>query len=182
MPSFTDVPLNSHAIAGLLIVAVLAAWHDWFQWCIPNRLLAAGSAAALMMAAFAPGSTGISHALGGGLLGFALIWPFYWLGGMAAGDVKLMATLGLFAGPVAVINIALVSFLIGGAWSVILLLNRTTTGELIVARIKSMPWNILNLPQRAAQPSAYATSRGVIPYGVVIAFGVIVSIALSRIS
>ena len=181
MPFFTDASLASHTVVGLLMVAILAAWHDWFQWRIPNRLLAAGCAAALMLAAFAPGSSGIVHSLAGGLLGFALIWPFYWMGGMSAGDVKLMATLGLFAGPAAVIEIALISFLIGGVWSVILLLNRTTTGALVRARIRSMPWHLLNFPQRAALPTAYVTSRGVIPYGVVIAMGVIVSIALARL-
>ena len=178
MSSLTDASLASHAIAGLLIVAMLAAWHDWFEWRIPNRLLAAGCAAALMLAAFAPDSLGIAHALSGGLMGLALILPFYWVGGMAAGDVKLMATLGLFAGPAAVIDIALISFLIGGVWSVILLFNRTTVGALIYARIKSMPWNILNFPQRATQPKAYAKSRGVIPYGVVIALGVVASTSL----
>jgi prepilin peptidase CpaA len=178
MSSLTNASLASHAIAGLLIVAMLAAWHDWFEWRIPNRLLAAGCAAALMLAAFAPNGLGIALALAGGLTGFALIWPFYWVGGMAAGDVKLMATLGLFAGPAAVIDIALISFLIGGVWSVILLFNRTTVGALIYARIKSMPWNILNFPQRATQPKAYAKSRGVIPYGVVIALGVVASTSL----
>jgi prepilin peptidase CpaA len=181
MPFFTDGSLAPHAIAGLLIVAVLAAWHDWFQWRIPNRLLAAGCTAALMLAAFAPVSPGLAHSLGGGLLGFALIWPFYWMGGMAAGDVKLMATLGLFAGPAAVIDIALISFFIGGMWSVILLLNRTTTGALIYARIRSIPWHLLNFPQRDPIPRTYVTSRGVIPYGVVIAMGVIVSLVLDRL-
>jgi prepilin peptidase CpaA len=180
MPFFTDVSLASHAVAGLLIVAILAAWHDWFQWRIPNHLLAAGCAAALMLAAFAPGSPGLAHSLAGGLLGFALVWPFYWMGGMAAGDVKLMATLGLFAGPAAVIEIALISFLIGGVWSVILLINRTTTGGLVYARIRSMPWHLLNFPQRDPIPRTYVTSRGVIPYGVVIGMGVIVSIMLAR--
>ncbi len=181
MPFFTDVSLASHAVAGLLIVAILAAWHDWFQWRIPNRLLAASCAAALMLAVFAPGSHGLAYSLAGGFLGFALIWPFYWKGGMAAGDVKLLATLGLFAGPAAVIDIALISFFIGGVWSVILLLNRTTTGGLVYARIRSMPWHLLNFPQRDPIPRTYVTSRGVIPYGVVIAIGAIVSIVLARL-
>ena len=179
MSFFSEYAPPSHAIAGLLIVAIFAAWHDWFQWRIPNRLLAAGCAAALMLAAFAPGSHGMAHALVGGLVGFALIWPFYWLGGMAAGDVKLLATLGLFAGPAAVIDIALISFFIGGVWSVVVLLSQTTTGTLIVTCIKSMPWHALNFPQRAAQPAAYARSRGAIPYGVVIGLGVVVSMGLT---
>ena len=66
MSFFTEQAPPFHAIAGLLIVAILAAWHDWFQWRIPNRLLAAGCAAALMLAAFAPGSHGMAHALAGG--------------------------------------------------------------------------------------------------------------------
>ena len=181
MSFYTDSLLMPYAITGLLVVAILAAWHDWFQWRIPNRLLAAGCAAALMLAAFAPGSPGIVHAIAGGLLGFALTWPFYWMGGMAGGDVKLMATLGLFAGPAAVINIALISFLIGGGWSVILLFNRTTTGAWMRARIRSIRWPVMNLPRRDTLPTVYVTSRGVIPYGVVIAMGVIVSIVLARL-
>lgn len=174
-----EASISHCAMAGLLTVAIIAAWHDWFTWRIPNSLLALACAAALMLAAFAPGSLGIAQSLEGGLAGFVLIWPFYYVGGMSAGDVKLMATLGLFAGITIIIEIALLSFLIGGVWSVIWLFSRTSAGELICARVRSLPWPELNLPKRASQPAAYTSARGVIPYGVVIAIGVIVSMLQS---
>lgn len=182
MPLLTDVPLPPHATAGLLIVAIAAAWHDWFHWRIPNRLLAAGCAAAVMLAAFSPGGLGIRECILGGLTGFALIWPFYWMGGMAAGDVKLMATLGMFAGTATVFDIALLSFFIGGVWSIVLLINRTDTVTLLYARIRSMSWPALHLPVRDAPPRVHANSRGVIPYGVVIAAGVVVTLMLDELS
>jgi prepilin peptidase CpaA len=181
MPEITDNSLPSYGIAGLLVVALAAAWHDWFHWRIPNRLLAAGSAAALMLATFAPDSLGIRHCLVGGLIGFALLWPFYWVGGMAAGDVKLMATLGLFAGPAAIVDITLISFLIGGLWSIVMLINRTDTAALLYARLRMMSWTVLPLPMRDTPPPIHTGSRGVIPYGVVIALGVVVSMTLDQI-
>ena len=176
MLHLTDNALAVHGSVAMLVIALSAAWHDWFYWRIPNRLLAAGCAAGLMLAAFAPGGIGLSAAIAGLITGFALIWPLHLAGGIGAGDVKLMATLGLLVGPRHITEITLASFLIGGLWSVVMLLGRTTTGTLIFARLSSLYQNV-PLPERQPPPQ-HRSVLGVIPYGVVIALAAVVLILI----
>lgn len=178
MNFLTNDFISPQASAALLMVALTAAWNDWFHWRIPNRLLAAGCAAAVMFAAFAFNAIGLKDCLVGGLLGFVMMWPFYWMGGMAAGDVKLMATLGLFAGPALIVDVALMSFIVGGVWSVVVLIARTTTGTLINTWIRAASSQLPKLPERRPPPTLQKNSRAVIPYGVVIALGVMGTLAL----
>lgn len=69
-----------------------------------------------------PGAIGASAALAGALVGLALFLPMYLLRAMGAGDVKLLAALGAFAGPVEIINLALMVLIAGGLLAVVRML------------------------------------------------------------
>ncbi len=69
-----------------------------------------------------PGALGASAALAGALVGLALFLPLYLLRAMGAGDVKLLAALGAFAGPVEVINLALSVLIAGGLLAIVRML------------------------------------------------------------
>lgn len=116
---------------GVLVLAALAS--DIRQRRIPNRLvgwtLLAGllthamgpqSGAAENAGLFAsfPGALGIQGAVLGALTGLAVFLPFYFLRAMGAGDVKLMAGIGSFAGAATTLNLALVILLVGGIQAV----------------------------------------------------------------
>ena len=70
----------------------------------------------------APSALGAGDALLGVLVGFALFLPMYMLRAMGAGDVKLMAALGAFAGPVEVIGLGLTILVAGGVLAVVRML------------------------------------------------------------
>jgi prepilin peptidase CpaA len=53
-------------------------------------------------------------AVAGWLVGVALFLPFFALGGMGAGDVKLLGTLGACLGPLTAVWVALYASLAGG--------------------------------------------------------------------
>ena len=156
-------------LIGMAITAVAAAITDWLSWRIPNLLLAASASAALMIAAFDPHSLTLTQALLGGLSGFAMLLPFYMARGMSAGDVKLMSVIGLYVGPMLIVDIALASFLIGGLWSL----------AILIARSPSIAWALLGLKSLmrvdakqqqigTAAPDGLKTRRGVFPFGVAI--------------
>jgi Flp pilus assembly protein protease CpaA len=63
----------------------------------------------------------VLEALGVGLL---LFLPFYALGGMGAGDVKLMAAVGTFLGPMNALLAAVFSLIAGGVLAMIVILLR----------------------------------------------------------
>jgi prepilin peptidase CpaA len=81
---------------GLVAIATL---HDLASREIPDwislLLLAWGIAAA----ALSPTVGAAAGALIGGLIGFALTAPLFWMGGIGGGDVKLIAALGVCLGP-----------------------------------------------------------------------------------
>lgn len=178
---FADSQLSVPTTLSMTITVLLAAYHDWTSWRIPNALILGSAVAALMLAAFGYTSPGVGSALLGGLVGLAIFLPLYVLGGMGAGDVKLLAALGLHAGPWLVLDIALGSAIVGGVWSVALLFLRSPTGMLIRERASVF----VNTPghaqpshwRRKQEPSMKEGSRGTLPYGVVIAIGTLLVLA-----
>src|SRR5690606_6853686 len=85
---------------------------------IPNVLTFGAAAAALAYALAQGGPSALAWAFGGWLLGAALFFPLFALGGMGAGDVKLLAALGAWLGPVDVIWLAIFSSIAGGALAI----------------------------------------------------------------
>lgn len=83
----------------LLVLLVIATCDDLIEHRIPNEVVVWGIVLALGIAALTGGLSAFVGALGGLVLGGALLLPLYMLGGMAAGDVKLMAMAGAFLGP-----------------------------------------------------------------------------------
>jgi prepilin peptidase CpaA len=163
--------ISTSSLVALAVTVCVAAWTDWTTWRIPNWLVAGSAAAALMLAGFAPDGIGLARCLGGAAVGFALFLPLYVVKGMAAGDVKLMAVIGMYVGPWVVVDIVLITCLIGGAWALLVTALKKEAGLL--------PWLWLQWQSRAghwskqqAGPATPAGSgRQMIPYGVVIALG-----------
>jgi len=95
-------------IAGIACITDLRSRH------ISNRLVLIGLTAGLAMNFSFGGVRGLGWSLLGGLLGLAIFFPFFALGGMGAGDVKLLSCLGAILGPQDLLAVALVGALTGG--------------------------------------------------------------------
>lgn len=108
----------SPAVMLLLIVwCGLIAWSDWSQRRIPNTLLAAGFAVALL-GLFLKGATpfGVNplHSMLGAIAGLLVFLPLYAARIMGAGDVKLFSTAGVLLGVWALLPIWLIASLLAG--------------------------------------------------------------------
>lgn len=172
--------ISASSIAALAITVLIAAWTDWTSWRIPNWLVAGSAAAALMLAVFAPDGIGLRACLLGSMVGFGVLLPLYLGRGMAAGDVKLMAVIGMYAGPWGAIDIALLTCLIGGAWAVVAIAMKKDAG--LLSWLALQWWSRTARPtpsQAVTTPSATPAkaSGQMIPYGVVIALGTFVVLA-----
>ncbi len=91
------IPLavGSSLLAVLMISSVTdLAWHR-----IPNTLLLSALVLALILQASGDGLDGMLAAAGGLLVGLAFLMPLHVMGGMGAGDVKLLGVVGAFLGP-----------------------------------------------------------------------------------
>ena len=98
----------------VFVLSALACGFDIRTRHIPNALTLGGAALAVLYAAATGGAGGVLAATLGWSTGFALFLPFFLLGGMGAGDVKLIACLGAWLGPGAAMWLALYAAMAGG--------------------------------------------------------------------
>lgn len=102
----------------VIILVVGAAFTD-FRWHkIPNILTFPGMGVGIVGHGVTQGWDGLGFSLAGLGLGLVLLLGFYAMGGMAAGDVKLMAAVGAFVGPLNVFLVVLMTTILGGLYSI----------------------------------------------------------------
>lgn len=163
----------------LLWLVLQAAATDLAVRKIPNVLVLTGLLLALALHwRLGPDGAWLATGLAGALAGFFLFLPLYAGGGMAAGDVKLMAMVGAFAGPMQVLLIAALSVLAGGVLSMLILMagGGWRQGWRNAWRIVH-PW-LLRLAGYPLQPVPlpHAASVGSLPYGVAVAAGTVLAL------
>ena len=180
-------------VIGLLCALLLAAaWADVRSRRIPNRLVLAGALLGLLLngvmpqgygfVSALPGALGFWKALAGLGLGFALLLPMYMVRAMGAGDVKLMAMVGAFLGPNAIIGTVLVTFIVGGVLTMAVVLRSGTFG-LLMTNLRIMLLGSLiktTVLHEVPTVDAAPVSAGKMPYGVAIAVGTFIYIALEH--
>ena len=165
------MPVAPYLDTLLLLLVAAAAINDLASRRIPNLLLLCGLGAALTLHAISPEpGPALLASAGGFATGLLIFMPFYLVRGMAAGDVKMMATVGAFTGPAAALHIAIVAWCAGGAMALGIIVFR---GRLRLALANL--WGILRpaMLRLPAAPAAARQSVGSMPYGVAIAAGTI---------
>jgi prepilin peptidase CpaA len=108
----------------VIVVALVAVVCDVRTRRIPNALTFGAAGAALIYAFYDGGLSGLGAAAAGWLAAAALFFPFFALGGTGAGDVKLLAALGAWLGPVQSIWLAMFAAMAGGALGLIVAVAR----------------------------------------------------------
>jgi len=159
-------------LGGLLVLLAMAAVSDWRFYRIPNWLTFGGMVFAVVygtIAARTPGA-GASHALGGLGLGLAIMLPFYLLGVMGAGDVKLMAMVGAFLGPHQTLTAILFTCMAGGVAAIAFAIHRSRLCDLLANVVSAVA---------CMRPDADGDMRqpvGKLPYGICICAGTVAQI------
>ena len=103
----------SPPIATAMVLGCLATWDDVRRRSIANWINVSGLAAGFVCHTASRGLAGLAWSAGGAALGFAVFLLFYCLGGMGAGDLKLMAAFGALLGPSGILIAALLAAPIG---------------------------------------------------------------------
>src|SRR5687768_3766674 len=88
-------------------LATAAAVSDLKTRRIPNVLTFGSAVIALAAHTYVDGGSGLGWSIAGWLVGLIFFLPMFTLGGMGAGDVKLLAALGAWLGPGPVVWVAL---------------------------------------------------------------------------
>jgi prepilin peptidase CpaA len=108
-------------LTGLLATA---SFFDVAYRIIPNWICGAILLLGLIVNTLLFGSDGVLSSLAGMCMGLGIFLPFYIMRVMGAGDVKLMAAVGTYLGPVATINAIAWTVLVGGVLGLIFLARR----------------------------------------------------------
>lgn len=108
---------------------------------IPNQLVVIGIVAGLFLHTVLPDGNGFLAAWPGGVgpwqslrglaIGGAAMFPFYRMGAVGAGDVKLMAAIGAILGPADIVPVILGTLLAGGAVALAVILHRRCAGHFL---------------------------------------------------
>ena len=102
-----------------LAVAIVAAAWDLRTRKIPNVLTFGATLVAALLHGYLGGWSAVGLSLAGWAVGLALFFPFFALGGLGAGDVKLLAALGACLGPLMAVWVALFASIAGGVMALI---------------------------------------------------------------
>jgi prepilin peptidase CpaA len=114
------MPLSTNSFVALVVlsIGVIACVTDLRTRRIPNLLTFGAAALALVFHGIVGGLPGVQSAALGWLAGVAVFLPFFLLGGMGGGDVKLLAALGAWMGPGDAFWLAIYASIAGGVMAV----------------------------------------------------------------
>jgi prepilin peptidase CpaA len=161
------------------VLLVIAAIIDGWKLKVPNWLTFPMILAGWVYSGTCFGWEGLGHSVAGTALGLALLLPAYAIGGMGAGDVKLLAGVGAWVWATDTFYAFCVSTVIGGMIAVCMILARRGW-----AKHHAQFWVILHeifTVRDANQLSTIAADRKssmlLLPYGIPIAIGSILYFA-----
>lgn len=170
------MPQQPYVDMTLLVVLFLSAAFDLAQRRIPNRLLAAALIAAFLLhVVWLPPIALLTNLLAGAAVGLIMFLPLYIARAMAAGDVKLMATVGAFTGPVLCFESGLAAYCAGGLLALVMVLAKGRAGVAaanVVAILRPMLIRLVSGIPLEREPMPHP-SVGSMPYAVAIMAGTV---------
>jgi len=106
------------------IVLIVAAWIDGKELRVPNWITFPMILSGLIYSTCVGGWMGLGGGLWGMTVGLLTLLPLYAVGGMGAGDVKLMAGIGAWLGAMVTWYAFCVSVVVGAVMAVIMVASR----------------------------------------------------------
>lgn len=152
---------------------IVAAYIDGKQLRVPNWITFPMVLAGLLYNALAGGTQGLQAALAGTGVGLLCLLPLYAVGGMGAGDVKLMAGVGAWLGSGVTLAAFGFSAIVGGLMALYMVWRRKSFG-----RHYANFWLILHELTTIKNPRALSQIAAerkpqmlLLPYGIPICIG-----------
>jgi prepilin peptidase CpaA len=138
-------------LASALTISVI---DDLRRFKIPNLVTYPTMVLALVYHSFSGGFDGLLFSASGLALGIGLFIIPYLLGGMGAGDAKLMGAAGAIFGPKGIVIASIMVILVGGVYGVILFaINPSYTASFlrrlwITLKTFFVTWQVIPIPPR----------------------------------
>lgn len=174
--TLVDAFLANWPVWFVSVTLVVAAVIDGLQLKVPNwitfPMILSGWVWSATLSPYA-GWEGLLYSLVGTAIGLGLLLPAYAIGGMGAGDVKLMAGVGAWVWGTATFYAFAVSAIVGGAIAVVMVLSKKSW-----SKHQGQFWLIWNEILTVKDPDKLAEiakerkpTMMLLPYGIPIAIG-----------
>lgn len=105
-----------------LLLLMVATIHDVKERRIPNKLVLLGLSIGILLN-MTMTDRGVLFSFMGMLVGLILLVIPYSMGGIGAGDVKLLASIGSILGPIAVMNVFAWTAIVGAVFALVLIVR-----------------------------------------------------------
>jgi prepilin peptidase CpaA len=163
------------------VILVEAAIIDGLKLRVPNWLTFHMILGGLAYAAWSHGGAGFLWALAGTAVGLSVLLPLYAIGGMGAGDVKLMAGVGAWVGPLITFWAFVTSAAVGGVMALAMV---AWSGDYVRhwVQFQAIAHEIVTVrdPSKlAATAAARKPTMMLLPYGIPLAVGSIAYFAFA---
>jgi len=163
----------------LIFILIFAAASDIRLQKIPNWLTFSTMIGAVIYNTSSMGASGFFFSSGGIFIGIAVMLLPYLMGGMGAGDAKLMGAVGGLLGPKGVFVAFLLTALIGGVYALVVLafygrLGQTLGRYWLLFKTFFLTRKIIYIPPSAQE------KKPRLRYGVAIALGTIMTVIIKN--
>jgi prepilin peptidase CpaA len=180
----------SLTVPEMVVTAVVVgiAVMDLSRFRIPNAVTFPFALAGIAFNAIQGGGWGLGHSLAGAAIGFALLLVPFLAGGFGGGDVKLLTAIGAWVGAVAVLEIFVVSAVILGLVSLLVILANRNVRQDAWRKFRQAANHLVSIRSLTAgdQEMDEVLDREdcrtrAIPFGAVVAFG-LVMLAMAKVA
>lgn len=153
------------------IVLIWAAWIDGKELRVPNRITFPMVLSGLIFSTLL--GDGFLAGFAGMCMGLACLLPLYSVGGMGAGDVKLMAGMGAWLGWQITLEAFIVSVVVGAVMAVLMVLYRGTWKQHYDNFLTILSeWVVIKNPYELSRIAAERKpTMALLPYGIPICIG-----------
>jgi prepilin peptidase CpaA len=155
----------------LISILIVAAVIDIRVKKIPNLITFPTMVFGLVYYGVTNGWDGLLFSLGGLALGITIFFILYLMGGMGAGDVKLMGAVGAIIGSKGILLTAFFSAIVGGVYALIVLIFNIEYLKDLVKRSYITIKSFVFTKQFIPIPSDKPEEKPKLCYGVAIAIG-----------
>lgn len=160
-----------------IATAVVASVFDFRRFCVPNMVTVPLCIMGLTLHTFA--GQGFMYSAAGMAVGLGVLLPFFMTGAMGGGDVKLLAAVGAWIGPINTVYVFCVAGVIAGVYTVVVLVLQGRAQQIpTILRITFLQLMTLGRHLASSESVASVAERPdrrwyVMPFAVMIAIGVI---------
>lgn len=172
------LPHTTILVATLLFVALCVA-SDVRTLRIPNLLTGPTMLLGLSLNAWQSGWSGLQTSITGCVAAMILLFAPFALGGVGAGDVKMMGAVGALLGPNLVLESLLFGLALGGVFAIVQLARRRRLREKLAATGRMLTNAILAGSIEPLKLSSTSPNAVALPYSLPLGLGTAGVIALT---